>query len=692
MKYIYTIVVILLTGVLFSCEKDTQPATIVVDQDTIESEYNGLTTTVAVRSNRDWIATADVDWITMTPTKADAFEARSYMIVTVLPNEGDPRVGKITVKSVNSEVIAEVTIHQGENSALIKTADQFIAYLQKAANFEANNDFKLVSDIDLAGKTVPTVDSLIYSFNGQGFSIKNWSGSAPLFKSVGPSGSLTNLKIDASSSVTLPTNGNAAVVVTNNYGILESVENGAFLTLQTTDAAGFYAGVCAVNKGIVRNCTNSGAITVKCTSVPDVCLVAGVVAYTETEISACSNSGAVALLCESAEGNADGAVRVAGAAGVVNYLGWSGGKLTNCSNMGDVTLRAGYSTGVGTVGDATKYASSTAGVAAFAYKCDLEFCENAGKVSSTFKNIDNAGSVYQTTGRHNIGGVIASSWGTVNNCTNSGTVTAYWVTSTHDAALAKNFVCQAGGVSGGAYNGDTSLGGMSGCTNSGTVSITCDSSGSNNAFGGVTGWASKEAAGAATIQNCNNTGAFTVDGFGKSRSGGVVGSCGMIVDCTNSGKVWLKNGHVNSCLGGVLGWLNFNGMTGCKNTGDVQSDVLVTNNLAASGANYSSQAGVGGLVGGHGNTDVAFENNSVNCNVTAPASCKFASMLIGMVDRDKSPAVGRILNVGTTVAPVKVKGSFGTTTLTSLNYTDFIKYSGYLNLNPAVLYNVLYGE
>jgi hypothetical protein len=48
--------------------------------------------------------------------------------------------------------------------------------------------------------------------------------------------------------------------------------------------------------------------------------------------------------------------------------------------------------------------------------------------------------------------------------------------------------------------------------------------------------------------------------------------------------------------------------------------------------------------------------------------------------------------VGTTVAPVKVKGSFGTTTLTSLNYTDFIKYSGYLNLNPAVLYNVLYGE
>lgn len=480
--------------------------------------------------------------------------------------------------------------------------------------------------------------------------------------------------------------------------VSECVNEGT-VSLTFNDVLGqsiYAAGVVGTNNANAKilGCMNSAAITVKCPGCKTNGQACGIVCYSGGELANCTNRGNISFFSESAEGKADGQVKGTAVAGIAGYEGWANGTMTNCENYGDITLRAGYPIGYQTVGSATKFATNVAGVAAHAWNCGFDGCKNFGKVTSEIKAIDKApADGYQTTARHAIAGIVASSCGNIANCVNEGAVTANWITTTHNAALAKNFVMMAGGITGGCYNGNkTTESLITNCENKGAVYITCDSSGSNNNAGGIVGWSSNEAANTAVIEGCKNSGAVTHDGYGKVRFGGIAGAGSTLKNCENSGKVYLKGSTNNSCVGGILGWFNFNGVTGCKNTGDVQSDVNITNALAASKANYSSQAGIGGIVGGHGNTDVVFTGNSVNCKVTAPSGCKFASMIIGMTDRDKTAAVGKKLAVGTAEGPVKVKGSFGSTTLTSSNYKDYIKYTGYLNLNPDVTYNTVFGE
>ena len=768
MKRFFSIIsIVALVAALTGCKKADAPSMSIL-QENYEIGFSGETTSIGVLCNRAWTATPNVSWISLTPSQAEAFEAKSYMLMTVEPNDnGEPRTGIVTIATNGGEISKTVTVLQKANGEIIVTADQFIEYLNKVNEGTASDGFRLGADIDLSGKTLPAVPSMAYKLDGCQHSIKNWITSGPLFGEIAVSGEVKNLNIDQSCKLTANTTEQYfGFIATKNNGKLSHIYNSAPVELKSFGKTDFGV-ICGQNNAIMENCTNDvdivytgaahtggsayiagivgqntgasayvknlintgnitlnysgalsqsiycagivgtnnsnakvlgcynkGNITVKCPGCTTNGQASGIVCYSGGEVADCSNEGNISFFSESAEGKADGQVKGTGVAGIACYQGWANGKMTNCQNKGDITLRAGYSIGYQTVGSATKYATNVGGLVAHAYNCAVENCNNYGKVTSEIKAIDLCpAEAFQTTARHAIGGIVASSWGDIKDCINEGAVTATWITQAHNAALSKNFVMMAGGITGGSYNGGlTTSSQIVNCENKAAVYITCDSSGSNNNVGGIVGWSSNEAANTAVIENCKNSGEVTHDGYGKVRFGGIAGAGSTLKGCENTGKVYLKSSTTNSCVGGVIGWFNFNGVVNCTNKGDVKSDVNITNALAASGANYSSQSGIGGIVGGHGNTDVTFTGNAVNCNVTAPAGCKFASMIFGMTDRDKTAAAGKTLNVGTADAPIKVKGSFGTIALTESNYTDYVKYTGFLNLNTAVKYNTVFGE
>ena len=66
----FSIAVLCVAGV--SCNQNLEPASIVLNHDVLNVEAGGERTTIGVKSNRDWEATVDQDWLTLTPASAEA--------------------------------------------------------------------------------------------------------------------------------------------------------------------------------------------------------------------------------------------------------------------------------------------------------------------------------------------------------------------------------------------------------------------------------------------------------------------------------------------------------------------------------------------------------------------------------------------------------------------------------------------
>ena len=184
--------------------------------------------------------------------------------------------------------------------------------------------------------------------------------------------------------------------------------------------------------------------------------------------------------------------------------------------------------------------------------------------SGTIENCTNRGTV---SGFGTVGGVCGLNGGTLTGCTNSGKVTG----------SGENV----GGVCG--INQST----LTGCTNSGEVT------GSDQYVGGVCG----ENMGG-TIQNCANKAEVT----GSSKVGGVCGeNYGPITGCTNSGAV---SGGKN--VGGLCGY-NSSNITYCYSTGTVTSN----------GNNVGGVCGFNGSAGALTNCywlDTAYSDKGVGTN------------------------------------------------------------------------------
>lgn len=702
---------------VLSCTKTETPS-IIVDKTEINAEFGGLEETIGVKCNRDWVATADVDWITMSHASEEAFEAPSYILVTIQANNGEIRTGTISIESRSGELKASVIVKQGENTEIIRTGDRFVEYLNLVKEGKATDGFRLGADIDLAGKTLPEIAEMTYAFDGQNHTIKNWTASCSMFGKIGSGASVRNIVIDASCALTMPSaEGNFGFIATENNGTIDNVINAASASVLSL-GAGSKGMICGINAGVISNCKNKGNLVAATTEVmeKDLCVggvagvnaakakmnacvnegavtvslagsktlatVAGVVGRSESEMASCSNSGAVSLFCESTEGKADGCYKAVSVAGVAGILAWENGKASDWANTGNITFRGGYTLGVHAVGPITKFTSNAAGIVGAAYKCAFENCINKGKITSHIGDIGNTLSVYQTTSRQSAAGVVSSPWGKLTNCVNEGEVDVDWVTKTHDAGLVKQFVGQIGGVVGGDYNSDTKSSSLEKCTNSGKINIVCDAAQSNNAFGGVTGWGGAENAGGVNVlKGCKNTAQITLDGYSKTRLGGISGSPVKIENCVNTGEVYLKGGLANCSVGGICGFGNFFNIIDSESYGALKSEVKL------SGTEASAAGGLGGLVGAAGNTQMAYTGCKVDCTISAPAG-SVVSMLVGVIGHNKSG--GKSFAVGTAASPDKIKGTVNGVTVTEENYQTYMRRPDFKLVNANVTFNVEY--
>ena len=212
-----------------------------------------------------------------------------------------------------------------------------------------------------------------------------------------------------------------------------------------------------------------------------------------------------------------------------------------------------------------------------------------------------------------VGGVVGLNRGSVENCTNTGSVTSSvspvgGVVGRNDGSVENCY--NTGNVSGnsvisnvGGVVGDSS-GTVKNCYNTGSVS-------GGMYVGGVVGLNSRASA---SVTNCYNTGTVTgPDSGSDSYVGGVVGSnsfSATVTDCYNTGNVSgpdSVNGETIVNVGGVVGSNSFSAtVTDCYNTG------TVTGPVSASGNN---SVRVGGVVGNN-----SFSASVTNCYNTGEVS------------------------------------------------------------------------
>lgn len=758
-----SIAVLTVAGV--SCNKNLEPASIVLNHEVLEVQAGGEITTVGVKSNRDWEATVDQDWLTLTPASAEAFEASSYMILEVEPNNDFVREATITVRAKSGEFTATMKVIQGEDGLVIKSADQLVAFMELAASGEITDNYRISRDIDLAGVTLPVVPELTVSLDGQGSTILNWAPTAPMFEKITATGAVSNLVLDSSCTLALPAeHGHFGFITASNAGTISGIENyadvtipalatlvsGAFVGVICGDCTGYiadcsnygnitysgpigtknayYAGVVGrvtganavadnlynlgnVNvtidgvtstslyfNGVVGtlntnakllNSTNDGNITVKTKGNTQMMTACGIVAYAGGEVSKCTNKGNITYIAETAEGLADGPVQRTGVCGIAAYMGWAGKTVTDNHNEGEIYFRAGYNLKYAQCGSALKYSTNVAGVFGHIFNCKTDNCSNSGNVTSILGNIENASTYYGTDVRQSCAGVVASTWGEVSNCTNSGTILAQWITKDR-TALAKNLIAQVGGIVGGDYNATgMNVTDIKNCVNSGDVTLDCDSKQSNNCVGGIAGYPTKENTATRVISDCENTGTITADGQSLTRIGGISGGGATVKNSLNSGKVYVKSGQATCTVGGIVAVATgTQPITNCESFGDVVSDIKLA------GAQGGSSASLGGIVGASFNqATVTVTGCRVACNIIAPAgSTAFA--LVGVVGSNKSATTNNVF--GTAEAPNVVKGGSiqlgdNKVDITSENYLTYaLPWGTGAPVNANIAYNTVW--
>mgnify|MGYP002509516841 FL=1 len=758
-----SIAVLTVAGV--SCNKNLEPASIVLNHEVLEVQAGGEITTVGVKSNRDWEATVDQDWLTLTPASAEAFEASSYMILEVEPNNDFVREATITVRAKSGEFTATMKVLQGEDGLVIKSADQLVAFMELAASGEITDNYRISRDIDLAGVTLPVVPELTVSLDGQGSTILNWAPTAPMFEKITATGAVSNLVLDSSCTLALPAeHGHFGFITASNAGTISGIENYADVTipaLATLVSGAFVGGICGDCTGYIADCsnygnitysgpigtknayyagvvgrvtganavadnlynlgnvnvtidgvtstslyfngvvgtlnsnakllnsTNDGNVTVKTKGNTQMMTACGIVAYAGGEVSNCTNKGNITYIAETAEGLADGPVQRTGVCGIAAYMGWAGKTVTDNHNEGEIYFRAGYNLKYAQCGSALKYSTNVAGVFGHIFNCKTDNCSNSGNVTSILGNIENASTYYGTDVRQSCAGVVASTWGEVSNCTNSGTILAQWITKDR-TVLAKNLIAQVGGIVGGDYNATgMNVTDIKNCVNSGDVTLDCDSKQSNNCVGGIAGYPTKENTATRVISDCENTGTITADGQSLTRIGGISGGGATVKNSLNSGKVYVKSGQATCTVGGIVAVATgTQPITNCESFGDVVSDIKLA------GAQGGSSASLGGIVGASFNqATVTVTGCRVACNIIAPAgSTAFA--LVGVVGSNKSSTTNNVF--GTAEAPNVVKGGSiqlgdNKVDITSENYLTYaLPWGTGAPVNANIAYNTVW--
>ena len=580
-----SIVVLTVAGV--ACNKNLEPASIVLNHDVLNVEAGGERTTIGVKSNRDWVATVDQDWLTLTPASAEAFEASSYMILEVEPNNDFVREAVITVAAKSGEFTATMKVIQGEDGLVIKSAQQFVDFMNLAAAGTLTDNYRISRDIDLAGVTLPAVPELTVSLDGQGCTISNWTPAGPMFDKVTATGSVTNLVLDSSCTLALPAeHGHFGFITASNAGTISGIENYADVTVPAlaTKVNNAYVGViCGDCTALISNCSNYGNITYTGPKGAQNAYYAGVVGRVTGANAVAENLYNIGNMTITINEATSTSLYFTGVVGTLN----SNAKILNSTNDGNVTVKAHGNTNMMVASGIVSYAGG-----------QVSGCMNKGNITYIAETAEGlADGKVQRTAVTGIAGYMGWSGNTVTDNHNEGEIyfRAGYPLKYAQCGSATKFSTNVAGLFGHMYKCS-----IDNCTNSGKVtSILADIDNTGSYFGTDIrqSCAGIAASSWGTISNCENAGEINIkwvtsltDSERKGNTsqfnaqvGGITGgdyhssqADTDIKNCVNSGDINYDcdANASNNSLGGISGWPHkennaTKSISDCENTGTI---------------------------------------------------------------------------------------------------------------------------
>lgn len=255
----------------------------------------------------------------------------------------------------------------------------------------------------------------------------------PLINSV--SGTVDGLTVDNTTTYDCPwTGNNMGFVAQTNTGIIENSTVSATINAGDPARTAFFFGVFCpkCTSGQFINCVNNGNVSLTTSTAVSGCGLGGIVGMISSNqdnrvniLEECKNNGSVVFTLNTP---ASGSHRLCCVGGVVggNYKGatdnsgaWknanypSTGKIYNCSNGGEVVLNY-HSVWENPSSNATGSQGAAIGGIAGATVNDIDNCTNSGSVTANF----NVGHTSDKAGAPKIGGVVGAAHRRVTKCIN----------------------------------------------------------------------------------------------------------------------------------------------------------------------------------------------------------------------------------------------------------------------------------
>ena len=415
----------------------------------------------------------------------------------------------------------------------ISSAKEFMAFakaLNKGEDISQWRDEKgaicLECDIDMkkAKKWVP-IKEFKGTFDGKGFTLKNWKTKHGLFDLVATGGVVKNIRIDASCVMT----------VLNNEEVI----------------SGFIA---RVNKGVIQNCENSGSINYKGDFAEKHVYIGGLVGQNGNVVRDCRNNGAISTEIIAASANKRVSISVGGIVASTIPKGNRSITIFRCENTGAISYK----------GDLPR--AYVAGVVGYSGRAGVRLCLNRGRLKAE-SLVGNP----EAKGYCHVGGVVAQTSQHVQNSDNFGEIKVSGTHSTyvggvcgaenaaHNVLGCNNYgnifsTCVNSSIVGGVLGAAGDGARFCNCNNYGQVRFNGTASKKGLFLGGVAGYvfSKNKAKYGSRFRRCNNFGDITCDITGKHiHVGGVAGRMRgtklapiAAVDCSNQGKIEASDCYV----------------------------------------------------------------------------------------------------------------------------------------------------
>ena len=157
MKITNYIPVILCSIALCGCSDAAKTVGFGTDSDAIEAPATGGTHTVRVSAEKEWVATTDEPWITVSPANGRGTTECRVLIDSALTDQ--PRRGVIRIMEQNTWVKKEIAVSQKGFDYLIGIDDKEVTVANYAAYGMRHFDVKIKTNVDFYVKVPESAEN-----------------------------------------------------------------------------------------------------------------------------------------------------------------------------------------------------------------------------------------------------------------------------------------------------------------------------------------------------------------------------------------------------------------------------------------------------------------------------------------------------------------------------------------------------